>query len=486
MKKNVLAIVGLMLLTSCGGGGGSGGGGGNPGAIIPQELLPLNVSLKDLSNNNIPVIDISKKGSHLQYKLTLTNPNNVAITLIKNAKIGVDTVWVDYQKQLHGESYAVLQNPNFDAISEYFTKTNHNDDCMNISSINPGNSCSFYVLAVNFGKNTTNQDTFSFPLQYDIYQTNLPANILKVRQCDYDYPSDTFSCLNASKPGFRNQFISYKTIPINGHAPEAVFVTHLNGFSKSGRYIYMCDDNYRGINCGRYPLNYDTHANRLTIGVSESLFTLPGARSGYPAVTSDGSTAWYAMLSGSGSYSGVVNSNRTATIYNVPNIEYSGCNGAVVGLDGSFWWGVCGTVNVNSSIYDKNADKFIETNISAPIAQVNQDGVVIALASCWRKIGNNHTSYVPQDINNYVYKPGIGRSAITLGNSIFIDMEVPGIVDSHGKQIMIPLRAWYKIHTKNGKCEIHLDDYTMSGALTDLWTMGWGFITSSTNTYSGK
>jgi hypothetical protein len=495
-KKHILSTVSLILLTSCGGGGSSGGGNNNP-SHAPKNLLPLNVSLNSSSNNQvagnaISIVDISKLGSHLQYKLTLSNPNSVAVTLTKNGRfaLGVDEGWLDHQKSIHGDTYIITKNPNIYNISSHFIKTNNGDDCFNILSINPGSSCSFYVLAGNIGLNFSNQNTFSFPLQYIIYQTDAPANILNVQQCSYTAEINTYNCDNANRTGFTNQFISYKTTPMNGNAPAALFHA-FNGFSKDGGHIYMCDQNFNGINCGKYLLNYNNQSNVLTVGAQATAFTLPrqSANRWYaPLVSADGNTAWYVFTN---PYQ-VINSNQPGTVYNIPNIQYSELPGAIMGLDNSFWWNIYNnSANYNSSIYDINSNTFIETNIAYPIAAVATDGVVIGRDdSCWRKTGNNYTSYVPKAIANYI-RPQNGSRHITSRNAVYIQMNVPNIVDSNNNTITTnPLTAFYKIHTESGKCEIQLDDYVMTTAATNQWTMGGGqvgkFITSSANVYFGK
>ena len=495
-NRYLLSMAGLILLTSCGGSSGGGGSNGNP-SITSQALLPLNVLVNGSTTNNMvddptSIVDISKIGSHVQYKLTLANPNKVAVTLVKNGRfsLDVDEIWLNYQKSLHGDLYVITKNPNINHISKYFIKTSNEDDCFNLSSIKPGNSCSFYVLAGNMGLNFSNQDTFSFPLQYIIYQTDIPTNILNVRQCTYTPETNMYNCDNTNRPGYLNQFISYKTIPMNGSAPDALFHA-FNGFSKDGGHIYMCDQNFNGVNCGKYPLNYNNQTNVLTIGIQAMSFTLPGqsaSRLYAPLVSSDGNTAWYVFTN---PYQ-VINSNQPRTIYNVPNMQYSELPGAVMGLDSSFWWSIYNSsTNYKSSIYDSNSNTFIETNISYPIAKVALDGVVIGLDdSCWRKTENNYTSYVPTAIANYV-RPQDGSRHITSRSAVYIQMNVPNIVDSDGKPITTnPLTAFYKIHTENGKCEIQLDDYVMTTAATERWTMGGGqvgkFITSSANVYFGK
>lgn len=371
----LLAMTGLILLTSCG------SGSNNSLNTRSIELLPLKLSIKDLSNNSIQFVDIYKIGSHTQYKLVITNPNAVAITLVKNGKIslGIDLAWVDYQKSIYGESYVMAKNPNIDHITKYFTKTSNADDCFNNISIYPNKSCSFYITAVNYGTNNTNQDVFSFPIQYSIYQTDNPSNSLTIRQCAYQVESGKFDCYNANQTVFRAQFINYRTIHINGTAPEAIFHSW-NGYSKNGKYLYMCDNNYTGLNCRKYPLSYDLINNKLIIGVSELSFKLPsnyGPRYLAPLVNSNGGTAWYVFYSGFTGYY-IVNSNQPGTFYKIPNINNTipGYYGGVMGADDSYWWNT--NSRYNSSRYDEITNSFVETNIPF-VAGVVLDGIVIGL-----------------------------------------------------------------------------------------------------------
>lgn len=285
-----LIILGCLVgwLTACNGGGGGSGTNNSP-PVNPNNsstLLPLNISVHDLANkpllNNI--IDIYKVGAVTKYKLTLTNPNSVAVSIpIGNNPLGVDLNWL--------LAYNLVEQPGTsnDNTEGTFYKTDNADDCFNNKELAPGSSCSLYNLAKN-DFNMTTQESFTYPLSYTIHQITEPSNKLTVKQCTekYTLTGKVYDCSNESKPGYANQFIKYRlvSLPTNFPYPMPAGSAYANSsFSNDGHYAAHCSGEFPTI-CYKQRV---TFANNNLTYVTESTFVLDNYENGIAQLSTDAS-----------------------------------------------------------------------------------------------------------------------------------------------------------------------------------------------------
>ncbi|MCC2624337.1 MAG: hypothetical protein K0R14_210 [Burkholderiales bacterium] len=476
MKKNILlAIIILFGITACGGGGG-GGSGPNPPAPAPPStvnLVPLKIAMLDLNDNPIAYFDISKIGSHLIYKLQFTNPNPISINAYNFAMPDYYSTVQAQKKGISVESYEA----NYQAAGIQYgdaIKTSNSDDCFNQMQdgttqvlLAPGASCSYYTYFANLGNNHSNKDTFTVPVSYTIADPNSAVNSLDVVQCSRSgMPPNPFvyDCSNMSKPGFAEQFITYKALPINGNTNFVPANPYGHNVSKDGNWFWSCTT----TNCNKYALNYDSTTNTLTQSMTSTAYTVhySGRNIADLYVAPDGSNVWVSSYSKELGFA-LVNTSNPNVLFDdggmgnyVPDMDttvFADYPNGVVGLDGSFWW----STGIGADIYDPVTQSFIKTNID-DISGVNADGTVIGFyngkAACFDR-GPDYTSYIYRgQLLNYT-APSKGSIATNYGQNVYMLMYVPGIV--HYSGVGVALEAYYKVHTENGKCEINLDDYTL-------------------------
>jgi hypothetical protein len=353
------------------------------------------------------------------------------------------------------------------------------------------------MYAANGGNNYTTKDTFSQPVSYVISTDKYPENkymTLSVVQCSNtgSVISPNYNCSNMSTPGFSDQFIIYKMLPINGVTNVMPFNAYGDTLSRDGNWFWHCTMSA----CNKYALDYNGIANTLTQTVISTVEINSGGQNietVYPAI--DGSNVWVSSYSNKNGYY-LVNTARPNTLLTsacsddtpcVPNINTSSNlfpNG-VVGLDGSFWWNTGD--DTNTDVYAAKTKTFIQSNIPAVIG-VNADGTVVGFSggipACWTA-GSNESSYkYLGPLLNYTASE-IGVYVQNGTENIYVLMPVSGIT---GVQA---LTAYYKVHTENGLCQINLDDYTYWVSQTNNYSLGARSlnspfsVTSISNTYSG-
>jgi hypothetical protein len=507
MKKNtmvnkILGLISLSLLSACNGGGGGSSGGGGGGGTTPTTLVPLTVTTTDLNNNVLPYVDISLLGSHTEYKLKFTNPNSVAVTVPFPTALNTDFAdqnWIGNQINTYGANYLANYNPGAYYTSSLFTKTSNADDCFNTSSIASGGYCAFYTYAYNMGKNNTSQSTFNYPLAYNIYTTDR-LTMLVVQQCNSlgGIPTQ-YNCSNESAPGYSNQFITYKMLPVNGSTN--ITANNYGYISNAGNYSYSCN----GANCASYPITYNSGSNSLNVSSTPSntftLATPTGVSQIYPSLA--GTQAWVTLYDNVNGYR-LINSESPSVILSsqcyssgnsqpcVPNINTTPATGqgyGIVGLDGSFWW----VTGISLDVYVPSQHTFVTTNAYG--GAVNADGTLILGgqgAGCYRTSGG-YTSYTKQNMANYV-PPYQEAVYITTAQYNYLEMQIPNLVTADGGAVL--LYGYYKVHTENGLCQVEPDDYiTPSIGGTSTFTQyglvsstlsSTAFVTPIANIYQGQ
>lgn len=486
----------LLALSACGGEGG--GEGGSSPAPVPEPssvvLVPFKISLASESGLPVTFIDESLIGSHSVTKIIFTNPNS--LTVQPPIGLSSDIIWIYYQAQANNMTYEAYRKQNIvNSLSNYFIKTTNSDDCFNTTSLVQGASCAFYSFNTN-GMNYSSKSTSSTPIAYTIRTPDYKYS-LNVQQCTYHY--GVYNCSNASKPGFSDQFITFKSLPINGItnvAQPTPTSTQAYSFSGDGTWALSCDNNGTyPMNCSKYSLNYDINSNSLTQSSNPS--------TSYSVVTSnvqgvypmpDGSS-W---IVGAGSFQyNLVNTNNPNQIFDndsqVPGITSSPFNYARIGLDGSFWWA--------NDIYDSGTNVFIKTNIPGGVIGVTPDGTVLGYdatpkLNCWKK-GSGYNSYTPTPVANFTPNPRKNYPE-SIAGSVYLYMQVPNLYTNNGQLVtndteVVPVFAYFKVHTENNKCEVQLDDYAVVLPKSDLWTLGDNLSTPSlysvapiSNVYLGK
>ncbi|MBP9741752.1 MAG: hypothetical protein KBD37_00165 [Burkholderiales bacterium] len=479
IKQFLRIIPAICIVAACGGGGGGGsssGGDSTNDSTSKTDLVPLHIDMLDLNNNKLSYVDISTIGSHTLYKLKFTNPNNVAVTIpsynlpaMSTAYVNVgfvDQNWRYAQKAVYGNEYEYNYNPGIGLISSLFTKNSNPDNCFNMSSIPANGSCSFYTYAFNPGGNYTNNTTFSYPLAYFIQSVD-HNSYLTVQQCTYLVATDSkgYDCSNESAPGYAKQFITYKVNTINGNSNLSV--THPNfgyAISTDGKWVYNCSS---AILCNKYALTYDNSSNSLNqeTTVTET-FTLASLGSTYVDVvypSLDGSQAWISTYNMHDGYT-LINTESPDIVLTdycaggnpcVPHINGYALTDIVPGkrgLDNSMWWNTNGS---GADIYVPALHTFVATNIPYVWA-VNSDGTVIAGNKCYRPGSSSYTSYASQPLLNYVGS-SIDYDYITSNSYNYVAMDVPELFNADGSSAI--LKAYYKVHTENGLCEVESDDY---------------------------
>lgn len=409
--KAFVLLTSMTVIAACGGGGGGGGGGSNPPPPPPNNtLVPLEVSLQDLSGNPINYVDVSKIGSHTWYKTVFTNPNSVTVTRPQN--LGYDELWIGHDqfiKNISYESggyYAELYQPGLYDLNRYYEKTTNPDDCLVKNQIEPGGNCAFYTYAYNEGINGTKKNNdenismFSIPLSYKINQVDGGAYLM-VEQCHYDVHTREYDCSNIDKPKYKKQFMSYKMLPLkkatymypDKMANESMpTYARLRYFDPNGsRYYYKCGG-VGAVDCAKYEETYDKGANTLKESeVKGSDFTMNSAsyfcdtckRWGY--VKPGGNYGWIITLNFFATNGGGFRFTRS----DIPSVRWYASNGPtcapddfqcipslddansdifqyvpVNGLDGSFWWNavINGTDN---HVTVSTVDVYVESSIES-------------------------------------------------------------------------------------------------------------------------
>lgn len=509
MKKMIIGFIMLTGLVACsGGGGGSSINDEIPDAIIDGGLTPLKIEMLDLNNKPLEYIDVSKIGSHMLYKLKFTNINIVDVEL-KYLLKGPSDYYEDVMAQKLGESLEIYRARHPGAALREYVRTSNSDDCLvqmnsaQFTPLVPGQSCSYYTYAGNDGQNKTANDTFTEPVSYFIYSSSIingRTASLNVVQCTETepYPNYKYDCSNMSKPGFSEQFIKYKILPINGITNFAPHNVDRWTLSQDGKLLWTCSktENFTKTICDQYTMDYNSQNNTLTQSVTpiQSLqvaFSSGSIDAIYPSL--DGSNVWVSRYDMKSGFSLVNTAKPDILLWEcgyppcVPNIDTTpsvGTNG-VVGLDGSFWW----NTNVTADIYDPIAQTFIKTNITA-VAGVTPDGVIIGFSNgkpgCF-DAGDSYTSYKYRGpLLNYVY-PSIGTHVSKDDKNVYFYMEVPGIIGIATEY------GYYKVHTENGLCELRPDDYTSVVSDTSSYSLGMSilnnyrtfFVTPASNMYTG-
>lgn len=454
------------------------------------KLMPLTLSLEDESGNSLPYIDVTKIGSHLNYRLVMTNSNSVAVTA---PRVRVNTDWFYYQAYLKNESfedYIDENNPGYGSTSYIATESDPYACDSVLKSIPPGGFCRYNYFAANYAFNSTQQEVFSYPIDYYIEEVDNPHNYLGVHQCRYYYLNQNpYDCSAASKPGFSRQFITYKMAAINGAAPQLIGSRNISGYSNDGNWLYTCNPQASWPTCASYRLNYNLMTNSLDVESEPTrVFTLgqysySGNNRGFLSfpgvfVTPDGSGAWILIY---GPYR-LINSESPNYIFDgdcvlyaqqrpcVPNINNSSFNGGTMGFDGSMWWTSYNTENsYPADVYRQESGTFFKTNISNAQA-VTKDGVVVVVGSCYREsMPNDPTSYVRQPMKNYVEPIDGFPETATSGANIYVKMSKRDMVNW-------PKAPYYKVHTENGLCEVRLDDYTMVVGASQQWITMWSWL----------
>jgi hypothetical protein len=503
IKNMLLWILVLTGLTACGGGGGASSI--RDQNIIPdiiKDLSPLKINMLDLNNNPIQYIDISKIGSHTLYKLKFTNINNVAVDL---GYLGSG----DYYYLAMADSMGMTQESyreNYAPGGAYrlHMKTPNSDNCLNQADENgwtplePGGSCSYYTYALNDGTNFTTQDMFAEPVSYTLLNTSLHLS-LEVVQCTRSGGGNNpiqYNCSNMTKPGFSEQFISYRILPINGTTNIIPDISYGNDINQDGDWFWRCTS----TECNKYSLNYDRAKNTLIRStIPESTITIYGGvyiQEIYPSI--DGSNVWVSSYNNREGYK-LVNTAMPNTLLTsycgsgrpcVPFINATSTLGfkGIIGLDGSFWWDT--GADYNADIYDPISQTFVQTNIPTVVG-VNPDGTVIGFSDgkpgCWNS-GSSYTSYIYRGaLLNYT--PPFSTHVVNAAKNVYMEMPVPGIIGNFSTY----LTAYYKVHTENGLCQVDLDDYTYRVSWTNKYTLGGSGIfhdtfsvTSIDNVYLGK
>ncbi|MCC2644929.1 MAG: hypothetical protein K0R94_707 [Burkholderiales bacterium] len=482
MKRIILlAIITLLGLTACGGGGGGSSNAPIPTPPAPVTLSPLKIALLDLNDNPVPYADISKIGSHAVYKLKFTNINNIKIYLGFDApeydlyaqaqKMGMTIESYIYNYLPSGAQYgAAVKNNNFDNCFNYI------ESGASTVTLESGASCSYYTYFANMSNNNSNKDTFTVPVSYTIRGHDDASVGLDVVQCTGSDASSNYDCSNMTKPGFSEQFITYKALPINGTSNLLPFNPFGGVISQDGNWYWSCTTG----TCNKYALNYDNVANILTQAAKPTIINIFNSYRNiemlYPSL--DGSNVWVTSFTNKKGFA-LVNTDNPDVMYDdncpsshcVPDIDSSlnlAANG-VIGLDGSFWW----DTGVMSDIYDPKTQSFIKTNITG-VSGVNADGTVIGVyngkTSCFDR-GPDYTSYIYRGPLLNFSQTVEGTVAINYQQNVYLLMDLHGIFSYSATSSILP-RPYYKVHTENGKCEINLDDYTLINGATNQYTIG--------------
>ncbi len=476
MKKCfiLLGLLSINLVACNGGSGGSSSSSSDSGTDI-VSLVPLNVTMNDINGNPISSIDVTKNNSHFEYKLTFTNPNSVTVSIPKTiygtSPVTCDQNWAN----ANGES----QMPGLCSVTGSYEETTNSDDCNNLTSIPAGGSCSFYTLAYN-DLNPTTQTSFSYPVAYYIKQTGTESqagggNTLYVQQCTTYQVIESgeyvtkYNCSNESKPGFANQFVSYTLNPTPTVAP------YLGYLSMNGKWTYQCTDN---LHCAKYQVTYESATNSLTIATTPSYtYTMPNIYKGlqqYP--TYDGSTNWSIGMDTYGTWN-VVNSNEPNKSYYIEGAYYASDVGGVMGLDNSFWVGT-NVIGAASMVYNAKTDSFDATNIPPGLWGVDYNGTVITgvdTVYCATTTGDP-MGYTLRPLLNY---SGGEPNVISQVGGLYIQSGIPDLL--YGGSGM------YKIHTENGLCELHDDDFYISygSYVYEGYALISAYVTQASNVYRG-
>lgn len=340
MKKVLILILVLIGTTACSGGVGGSNPGPAPTNIVPPVLamLPLNVSLHDLNNNQLNTIDVYKVGSTFKYKLTFTNPNFFMVSTPKSnggTIIGAESNWI------YANNKSTMPGT-FGEISGTYYKTTNADDCLNITQLQHDESCSFYTIARNV-YNTTTTESFTYPVSYQFNQIADPNNKLLVEQCTWKL-GNNYDCSNESKPGYSNQFIKYSLVStkesftLPGGYTNSIY-TSISGDGHTGAFCNDLPGIQPGGPCTKQRIVFNssnntlTYTNLNTFSINKWFF---GAK---PNLPYDGSSVWVtAYQNANSSYLFNSNIDPLTTYFGLSGdalLEYSEI---VNGVDGSFWF----------------------------------------------------------------------------------------------------------------------------------------------------
>lgn len=407
-----MLIVVLIGITACSGGGSGSAPKPVPTATVSPSItmLPLNVSMHDLNDNPINTIDVYKVGSIVKYKLTFTNPNTFEVSTPKSnggTIIGAENNWIyaNHESTLPGT---------YGQITGTYYKTQNMDDCLNVTELKSGESCSFYTIARNV-YNTTTTESFTYPVSYQFNQIADSNNQLLVQQCSRNpFSRDKeYDCSNESKPGYANQFIKYRLVStpndftLPGGYTNSIY-TSISGDGHSGAFCNDAPGLNPGGPCTQQNIVFNRNNNTLTY-TNLNTFSLDkwfwGAK---PNLPYDGSSVWVvAERNQYDVYLFNFNISPLTTSFSLSgdaSLEYAEI---VNGVDGSFWFDDGVDYNTPKKLKFNFVINKLQRIINAPnyVYGVTADGTLIGTDANYNIVCANSTdgiNYVSRAMTNFV------------------------------------------------------------------------------------
>lgn len=476
IKFLVVAIV-LTFLAACNGGGGNDSPRKPPTPTPSSNILPLNISVNDLNNNPLPnnTIDVFKIGQVLKYKLTFTNPNNFNVTRPQSHGGTVIFQDLNWAYAHHKDLYPGALGE----ITGRYYKTTNTDDCLNVTTIERGQSCSFYTIARNT-LNTTTQEDFTYPLEYVFAEASNPTNKLVVQQCQKTgVANPLYDCSNENKPGYKNQFIKYRLVSTTTPFPQ-IYVG--GNISNNGDYSAVCtqDD---PTTCTKNSIAYNSNNNSLTFTKLTEFTMATDLPNASAVLTADGTTFFGALLKKGGDFT-LINSINPS--------QYLGSYGSgsnrylteVQGLDNSIIvnnTGLFGAIKyfpTQNKILSIKVDGSFDTQVYG----VTTDGTLIIDDAGGRNLrcanSTDGLNYTSRPMTNFVFPnsyEGNKDLKVIQEHHTFYGYQDMTLNDANGTSYITgasTVRTYFKINANKNDCSIALANASSVNSSDILFNTG--------------
>ncbi len=259
----------IVLLSSC----GSGNGTTKTDQISPidpmnkypnpfdnNSVRDISFTTKNLDDTLLPYVDLSKVGSHIEYKIIISNPNEFSVNLT-NLQFG--------------NNYYFEKNDNKDNCfnQSWYIKDETNVGVQNLNM--PANArCSLYTTSIWYVNNSNELANIIDYVNYEVKNDSNWGYTINANKRNKIWCKDKCSSTTpvAELPATNNS-ISFHLIKMSPLSDEVINSIPFTGFSLNGAYVFNgeCIGNYLGVNRTKIIFNKDKdiiehYKEPLTIG----------------------------------------------------------------------------------------------------------------------------------------------------------------------------------------------------------------------------
>lgn len=480
MKTNSLKKILITLITSAlfacnGGGGGSSSGGDTPSPTPSPSPSPTPSVLQALTITQTP-LNIDKVGQHRIWTLTLTNPNNVPVT-VSTSNLSQNYFNVDANTPI-GPTNPIQ-----------FAMTGGNNNCLD--TINKGlplaanQSCTYKFNAM-WAANESSSTDFNFNLTYFLRNTNNDLFYVQKNCSPIVIPPSATATPCATG---NNSAIQYSLLNLTSKANIDVSLSPK--ISMDGTNMWTA--NYNNNTANRSTLTYDNINNLLNVG-----------QINYTIASGTGPTTNLALnTSGLSGYHGANVYGNNAGVITPYNGNYDSLQNQISGLDGIIYSGTYSKgINLPQYVYTVNqATNQITAPLPAPVAfaglysalyAVDKDSNIFGLNGdndgthqkwgCFTKNGAGYNNWTEINENGLLdFNPAVGSYIMNTTQGLYSQAKTDAF--GQDKSGYCDMQSFFNGVCSNSITSAHLIDLNTCEVSKTNYLIDWNRTFISTKNY---